>query len=53
MGPGNPRDEAWARYYRAHPEVVASWGEQNGRQPNCGCPACVAEGLPAYVPRED
>lgn len=24
---------AWAAYYRANPQVVATWGEQNGRPP--------------------
>lgn len=23
----------WAAYYRERPEVLASWGEQNGRRP--------------------
>lgn len=28
---------AWARFHAHHPEVLASWGEQNGRMPNCPC----------------
>jgi hypothetical protein len=34
------RTDAWRRYYVNHPEVVASWGEQNGREPDCECVAC-------------
>lgn len=26
-------ERAWADYFRAHPEVVASWGHQNDRWP--------------------
>lgn len=33
-GPGNPNSPAWARYYELHPEVQASWAEQNGREPH-------------------
>jgi hypothetical protein len=29
----NPRSPEWAEYYAQHPEVLASWGESNGRQP--------------------
>ena len=28
-----PHARDWAAYYRAHPNTVASWGEQNGRRP--------------------
>jgi hypothetical protein len=35
--PEMARERAWAAYHRNHPEVVASWGEQNGRWPSCPC----------------
>jgi hypothetical protein len=28
-----PYPVAWAVYHRAHPNVLASWAEQNGRKP--------------------
>lgn len=31
---GMTKEEAWEDYHRRHPEVLASWGEQNGRMPN-------------------
>jgi hypothetical protein len=37
---GRRRSPAWIRYYRNHPEVSATWGEQNGREPTCTCAAC-------------
>lgn len=37
-----PASPAWRIYYAAHPEVAASWGEANGREPTCRCPACLA-----------
>jgi hypothetical protein len=40
----------WAQYHENHPEVAASWGEQNGRPVNCGCPKCDPDGL---QPRPD
>lgn len=40
----------WAQYHENHPEVAASWGEQNGRRVNCGCPKCDPDGL---QPRPD
>lgn len=49
-GPTNPRTPAWAIYYRNHPEVVASWGEQNGREPNCSCADCSAPTCPDTCP---
>ncbi|TDC02643.1 hypothetical protein E1091_00130 [Micromonospora fluostatini] len=43
---GEPaKRKAWVRYFANHPEVVASWGEQNDRWPNCSCPKCDPEGL--------
>lgn len=36
-----PHLAAWQRYHANHPEVLASWGEQNGRLPNCGCAPCA------------
>lgn len=30
---GMTRDEAWAVWFAEHPEVLASWGHQNGRWP--------------------
>lgn len=38
-------EEAWKRYFVNHPEVVASWGHQNGRMPNCTCPLCDPDEL--------
>jgi hypothetical protein len=32
--------QAWLVYRDNHPEVVASWGQQNGRWPNCPGPEC-------------
>lgn len=29
------RDQAWAIYFANHPEVLASYGHQNGYWPNC------------------
>jgi len=42
------RTSAWQRYYTNHPEVLAAWGEQNDREPNCLCPKCrpSAEEMP-------
>lgn len=40
MSRENPRSPAWARYYANHPDTVATWGESNGREPNCSCNAC-------------
>lgn len=45
---GMTREAAWARYRTNHPEVLASWGEQNGRWPNCACKPCDPEQL---IPR--
>jgi hypothetical protein len=28
-----PYAAEWATYYRSNPDVLASWGEQNGRRP--------------------
>lgn len=30
----------WDRYRANHPDVLASWAQQNGRQPTCTCPRC-------------
>jgi len=30
----------WATFRANHPEVLASWGEQNGRDPKCRCHLC-------------
>jgi hypothetical protein len=27
-------NDAWAEYFAAHPEVLASWSHQNGRMPS-------------------
>lgn len=40
MSRTNPASEEWEVYFRNHPEVIASWGEANGRQPNCTCKPC-------------
>jgi hypothetical protein len=37
---GRTRDQAWQDYYANHPEVRASWAQQNGRWPNCPGPEC-------------
>lgn len=42
MSREQPRNEEWEVYYSIHPEVLASWGEANGRRPNCECPRCLA-----------
>jgi hypothetical protein len=34
----------WAQYHENHPEVTASWGEQNGRPVTCPCPKCDPHG---------
>lgn len=34
------RTPAWQRYYTNHPEILANWAEQNGREPNCTCEKC-------------
>ena len=36
-------EQAWARYRANHPDVAASWGQQNGRWPKCTCPPCDPE----------
>lgn len=36
----NPRSDSWARYYANHPNVLATCGEANGREPNCSCVLC-------------
>lgn len=41
----NPRSDAWAAYYRNHPNVIASWGESNGRAPKCTCALCDPDQL--------
>lgn len=33
MSADTPRTPQWAEYYREHPEVLASWAEQNDREP--------------------
>lgn len=33
-------EEAWELFFANHPEVLASWGHQNGRMPNCTCALC-------------
>ena len=38
-------EEAWARYFTNHSEVLASWGHQNGHMPNCTCLSCDPEQL--------
>ena len=38
-------EAAWREYHINHPEVSASWGEQNGRWPNCTCIECDPGGL--------
>lgn len=35
----------WNVYFANHPEVVASWGHQNGYMPSCGCKKCEESGL--------
>lgn len=45
MSRDNPRSQAWAAFYANHPEVVATWGEANGYEPNCGCHSCDPDGL--------
>jgi hypothetical protein len=39
------RTDAWRRYYSNHPNVVASWAEQNGREPDCPCQKCKSTQL--------
>lgn len=39
------RQAAWQVYFGNHPEVLASWGHQNGRWPDCGCEPCQDSGL--------
>lgn len=38
---GMSREEAWADYHERHPEVIASWGERNGRWPKDNIPATI------------
>ena len=33
MSRDNPRDDQWAEWYTFHTDVLASWGEANGRRP--------------------
>lgn len=35
MSRQNPRSPEWEEYYRQHPDVIANWGENNGREPTC------------------
>lgn len=42
---GRSRTEAWARYRANHPEVLAAWGQQNGRWPKCTCAECDPQEL--------
>lgn len=42
---GLNRDQAWSRFFRNHPNILASWGHQNGRWPNCGCATCDPRGI--------
>jgi predicted DNA-binding transcriptional regulator AlpA len=30
----------WEEYFRNHPEILASWAQQNGRAPRCECQNC-------------
>lgn len=36
---------AWEAYFRNHPEVIANWGQVNGREPNCPCAKCDPDEL--------
>lgn len=42
MSKREPASPAWAIYYQVHPDVAATWGESNGREPNCDCARCLA-----------
>jgi hypothetical protein len=37
---GQTWQQAWDLYFVNHPEVLASWGHQNGRWMNCPCAQC-------------